>query len=131
MNYRFFFNFLLKIPLIFSVDSFDVRGMDVGSMVHVGLRLDNAGSFDWPWCADWVRIIIVYYLCGNSGEKFPLFFYLENRNGIEFYHLDNTDDILLSLVGKKSNIFTGIKFPLEWTISGHFRTGFPKKGKRP
>ena len=72
LNYNCFL-LSLKIPSILSVDSFDVRGMDVGSMVHVSLRLDNAGSFDWPWCADWVRTVIVYYLCGNSGEKFPLF----------------------------------------------------------
>ena len=30
-----FFYFLLKVPSKFSVDSFNVRGMDVGSMVHV------------------------------------------------------------------------------------------------
>ncbi|CAH3173181.1 unnamed protein product [Porites lobata] len=38
-----------------NLDSFDVRGIDVGSMLFVSLKQDNAGSH-WPWRLDWVEV---------------------------------------------------------------------------
>ena len=95
-----------------------MRGMDVGSMVHVSLRLDNAGSFDWPWCADWVRTVIVYYFCGNSGESF-LFFLLENRIGIESYHLDNTNDFFALSRWEKDQKDQVVCLYLKWATTAN------------
>ena len=52
---------IIKTVICSSLDSFDVRGIDVGSMLFVSLKQDTAGSH-WPWRLDWVRIIRAYHL---------------------------------------------------------------------
>ena len=98
-----FLDFLKKIPLIFSVDSFDVRGIDVGSVVSVSVRIDGTGGSSlWHWCLLWVRKMSVYVI---PVKTFPsvtgIFFASKTGMGLGCTIYIIQMNLLLPLGGKK------------------------------